>query len=255
MGWIPARAVSQRAVMLPRTARRRSASGDRRTRWASEYGGSRLLIAGPRATRAGRQRSTRCARRGPAAQKLTDWRREAPIRPIVFEDAGVITDETVHLHLEQRVAQRLLARFRAQGFIYNDISRACLVQVPDSIPRVILLGRVSLYGRARRAPARGAGRSRRAVDRARTVETGRFRHTRARPSARSLETARRRARPRRPPASDRRSPNRLLGSARARRCRASSRSSSAAQTNWLPRPARSCASAASAKARCCARRS
>jgi superfamily II DNA or RNA helicase len=83
----------------------------------------------------------------PSGQKLTDWRREAPIRPIVFEDAGVITDETVHLHLEQRVAQRLLARFRAQGFIYNDISRACLVQVPDSIPRVILLGRVSLYGR------------------------------------------------------------------------------------------------------------
>jgi hypothetical protein len=83
----------------------------------------------------------------PTGQKLTDWRREAPIRPIVFEDQGVITEETVHLHLEQRVAQRLLARFRAQGFIYNDISRACLVQVSDSIPRVILFGRVSLYGR------------------------------------------------------------------------------------------------------------
>jgi superfamily II DNA or RNA helicase len=83
----------------------------------------------------------------PSGLKLTDWRREAPIRPIVFEDEGVITEETVHLHLEQRVAQRLLARFRAQGFIYNDISRACLVQVSDSIPRVVLLGRVSLYGR------------------------------------------------------------------------------------------------------------
>ena len=82
-----------------------------------------------------------------SGQKVTDWRREAPIRPVVFEDQGVITDETVHLHLEQRVAQRLLARFRSQGFIYNDISRACLVQVSDSIPRVILLGRVSLYGR------------------------------------------------------------------------------------------------------------
>ena len=83
----------------------------------------------------------------PSGQKLTDWRREAPLRPVVFEDAGVITDETVHVHLEQRVAQRLLARFRAQGFIYNDISRACVVQVPDSIPRVLLLGRMSLYGR------------------------------------------------------------------------------------------------------------
>ncbi|MEI6450599.1 MAG: helicase, partial [Actinomycetes bacterium] len=79
-------------------------------------------------------------------QKLADWRREAPIRPVVFEDAGVLTDEVVHLHLEQRVAQRLLARFRAQGFIYHDLSRACLAQAGDSIPRVVLLGRLSLYG-------------------------------------------------------------------------------------------------------------
>jgi superfamily II DNA or RNA helicase len=79
-------------------------------------------------------------------QKLTDWRREAPIRPVVFEDAGILTEDTVHLHLEQRVAQRLLARFRSQGFIYHDLSRACFAQSADSIPRVILLGRLSLYG-------------------------------------------------------------------------------------------------------------
>jgi superfamily II DNA or RNA helicase len=79
-------------------------------------------------------------------QKVAEWRREAPIRPVVFEDAGVLTEETVHLHLEQRVAQRLLARFRAQGFVHHDLSRACLAQVGDSIPRVILLGRLSLYG-------------------------------------------------------------------------------------------------------------
>lgn len=80
-------------------------------------------------------------------QKLTDWRREAPIRPVVFEDTGLVTEDTVHLHLEQRVAQRLLARFRAQGFIHHDLSRACLAQSADSIPRVVLLGRLSLYGR------------------------------------------------------------------------------------------------------------
>lgn len=83
----------------------------------------------------------------PQNQKVADWRREAPIRPVVFEDAGVLTEDTVHLHLEQRVAQRLLARFRSQGFIYHDLSRACLAQASDSIPRVILLGRLSLYGR------------------------------------------------------------------------------------------------------------
>ena len=79
-------------------------------------------------------------------QKVADWRREAPIRPVVFEDEGVLSDDTVHLHLEQRVAQRLLSRFRAQGFVYDDLSRAALAQVHDSIPRVVLLGRLSLYG-------------------------------------------------------------------------------------------------------------
>ncbi|HEX4996920.1 MAG TPA: DISARM system SNF2-like helicase DrmD [Terriglobia bacterium] len=80
-------------------------------------------------------------------QKLPDWRREAPIRPVVFKDAEVLSEDTVHLHLEQRVAQRLLARFRSQGFVCFDLSRACLAQSGDSIPRVILLGRLSLYGR------------------------------------------------------------------------------------------------------------
>ena len=80
-------------------------------------------------------------------QKLVDWRRVAPIRPVIFEDSGVLSEDIVHLHLEQRVAQRLLARFRAQGFIHHDLSRACLAQTKDSIPRVVLLGRLSLYGR------------------------------------------------------------------------------------------------------------
>ena len=79
-------------------------------------------------------------------QKPADWRRDAPVRPVVFKDRGVLTDEVVHLHLEQRVAQRLLARFRAQGFVQHDLSRACLIQARDSIPRVVLLGRLSLYG-------------------------------------------------------------------------------------------------------------
>ena len=80
-------------------------------------------------------------------QRLAEWRQEAPIRPVIFEDAGVLTDDTVHLHLEQRMARRLLARFRAQGFVNHDLSRACLVQAADSIPRVVLLGRLCLFGR------------------------------------------------------------------------------------------------------------
>ncbi len=79
-------------------------------------------------------------------QKFWDWRHESPIRPVVFEDPGVVTEEVVQLHLEQRVVQRLLARFTAQGFVYHDLSRACLAQTSDAIARVILLGRLSLYG-------------------------------------------------------------------------------------------------------------
>lgn len=81
-----------------------------------------------------------------AGEKLADWRREAPVRPVVFENPDELTEDVVQLHLDQRVAQRLLARFRAQGFIHHDLSRACLAQTQDSIPRVILLGRLSLYG-------------------------------------------------------------------------------------------------------------
>ncbi len=79
-------------------------------------------------------------------QKLWEWRRTAPIRPVIFEDAGTIDDETVHLHLEHRVVQRLLGRFTAQGFVHHDLSRACLAQATDAIPRVVLLGRLALYG-------------------------------------------------------------------------------------------------------------
>lgn len=79
-------------------------------------------------------------------QKLWEWRRESPIRPVVFEDSGVIDDEVVHLHLEHRIVQRLLGRFSAQGFVHHDLSRACLAQTSDAIPRVILLGRLCLYG-------------------------------------------------------------------------------------------------------------
>lgn len=79
-------------------------------------------------------------------QSFWDWRRDSSIRPIVFEDPGTMTDEVVHLHLEHRVVQRLLGRFLAQGFVHNDLSRACLAQTADPIPRVILLGRLCLYG-------------------------------------------------------------------------------------------------------------
>jgi ERCC4-related helicase len=79
-------------------------------------------------------------------QKPWEWRRESPIRPVVFHDTGTMDQDVVHLHLEHRVVKRLLGRFTAQGFVHHDLSRACLSQSNDAIPRVILMGRLCLYG-------------------------------------------------------------------------------------------------------------
>jgi hypothetical protein len=79
-------------------------------------------------------------------QKFWEWRREAGLRPVVFEAPDTMTDEVVQLHLEHRVVQRLLGRFTAQGFVYNDLSRACLAHTADPIPRVALVGRLCLFG-------------------------------------------------------------------------------------------------------------
>jgi superfamily II DNA or RNA helicase len=86
--------------------------------------------------------------RAPAREDepLYQWRREYPIRPVVFDPPDTVDDDVVQLHLEHRVVQRLLGRFLAQGFVHHDLSRACLAQCTDAIPRVVLIGRLSLYG-------------------------------------------------------------------------------------------------------------
>ena len=92
-------------------------------------------------------------------EDLGSWYARCPIRPIVFEDPGVThlgestsaqdresRIEPVHMHLEHRISQRLLGRFLSQGFMYNDLSRACLAQTKGSLPLVYLIGRLCLYG-------------------------------------------------------------------------------------------------------------
>jgi hypothetical protein len=74
------------------------------------------------------------------------WRRESPIRPVVFEPPRELTNTVVQLHLQHRVVQRLLGRFTSQGFVHHDLSRTCLAQADDALARVVLLGRLSLYG-------------------------------------------------------------------------------------------------------------
>ena len=79
-------------------------------------------------------------------EKPWEWRRSAAIRPVIFRDAGTLDGDSVHLHLEHRVVQRLLGRFLAQGFVHDELRRACVILTDESSPRVVLLGRLSLYG-------------------------------------------------------------------------------------------------------------
>ena len=79
-------------------------------------------------------------------QSPAEWRREAPIRPVVFRDPGNLNGEVVHLHLEHRVVQRLLGRFVSMGFRDDDIRRACVLRTEHTEPMVVLLGRLSLFG-------------------------------------------------------------------------------------------------------------
>ena len=77
---------------------------------------------------------------------LWQWRQEHPIRPVIFSDPGRLNAEAVHLHLEHRLVQRLLSRFLSQGFLHHELSRACLLASPDPQPKVLVLGRLSLFG-------------------------------------------------------------------------------------------------------------
>ena len=74
------------------------------------------------------------------------WRKENAVRTVVFEDQGALDSPSVHLHLEHRFVQRLLSRFRSQGFVHNELARACIGVTDDPVARVLLLGRLSLYG-------------------------------------------------------------------------------------------------------------
>ncbi len=75
-----------------------------------------------------------------------EWRKEAP-QPVVFRPLDRMGESRVHLHLEHPFVQRILARFAAQGFGAEDLSRVTIV--PDdrsNEPRALAIARLSLFG-------------------------------------------------------------------------------------------------------------
>jgi hypothetical protein len=69
-----------------------------------------------------------------------DWRREAPVLP-----DGRDADGIVQVHLEHRLVRRLMSRFLSQGF-QERLSRLTVIEGPGALPRVVLLGRLAVYG-------------------------------------------------------------------------------------------------------------
>ena len=91
----------------------------------------------------------RVRRRG-RRERLKAWRAEAPLKAIAFEPArdpetGVDAQDVVQVHLEHRLVRRLLSRFLSQGFT-SGLSRVCSIIGPGAQPRIVLVGRLALYG-------------------------------------------------------------------------------------------------------------
>jgi hypothetical protein len=82
-------------------------------------------------------------------ERLAEWRRKAPIRSIAFEppvlDDGRDATDVVQVHLEHRLVRRLLSRFLSQGF-QSRLSRVSVILGPGAQPRVVLMGRLAVYG-------------------------------------------------------------------------------------------------------------
>ncbi len=81
-----------------------------------------------------------------ALREPTDRLGTGPLRPVSFDPPPDADAKTVQLHLEHPLVTRLIDRFSKQGLVHHELSRACLAVGPDAIPRVVLMGRLSLWG-------------------------------------------------------------------------------------------------------------
>jgi ERCC4-related helicase len=88
--------------------------------------------------------------RPPRDRERARWRRDTPVRGLVFEPPQIREGEpepqdVVQLHLEHRLVKRLLSRFASQGF-RAAVGRVAAILASGAQPRVVLMGRLSLFG-------------------------------------------------------------------------------------------------------------
>jgi hypothetical protein len=81
-----------------------------------------------------------------ALREPTDRLGTGRLRPVSFDPPPDTDAQTIQLHLEHPLVTRLIDRFSNQGLVHHELSRACLAVAPDAIPRIVLMGRLSLWG-------------------------------------------------------------------------------------------------------------
>jgi hypothetical protein len=85
----------------------------------------------------------------PPRKRLGEWRAARPVRAIAFEPPVLEDDRdaegVVQVHLEHRLVRRLLSRFVSHGF-QAGLNRASVIAAAGSQARVVLVGRLALYG-------------------------------------------------------------------------------------------------------------
>ena len=80
-------------------------------------------------------------------ESVWEWRDAAPPQPVVFQPPPRLAAEVAQLHLSHPFVQRILARFRAQGFSAQDLTRVTALRNPHGDQVVaIAFGRLSLFG-------------------------------------------------------------------------------------------------------------
>ncbi len=78
-------------------------------------------------------------------ESLWEWRKDPP-RAVTFTPLAQLSSEVEQLHLAHPVVRRVLDRFLAQGFSAHDLSRTSAIVSPDSVIRVLVYARLTLFG-------------------------------------------------------------------------------------------------------------
>ncbi|MFK9004752.1 DISARM system SNF2-like helicase DrmD [Pseudomonas pergaminensis] len=77
---------------------------------------------------------------------FSDWRAKDPL-PVLFEPPPKMNSAAVQLHLSHPLVKRVFSRFLSQGYSSHDLNRVTIVRSNDSLIRVIVFGRLSLFGK------------------------------------------------------------------------------------------------------------